>query len=178
MLCWFIEIVLGNTSNSTKPNKIKIKLGFVAPLDNRLAATATLGRELDSVFRLSIEVINKRARKEGSKIELEADFSSKNPVYCFCVRFKHSMLFCLVVYRFSLSSGQVKDSGYNDKYQCREIAKQFVADPKIVGVVGAFRSTCSIELNQYFKTKGKLNSSSILLGVFVPICTLVTISSH
>lgn len=123
LIC-FTEIILGNTSNSTKPDKIKIKLGFVSPLDNRLAATATLGRELDSVFRLAIEVINNRARKEGSKIELETDFSS-----------------------------QVKDSGYNDQYQCREIAKQFVADSKIVGVVGAFRSTCSIELNQYFKTK-------------------------
>ncbi|XP_028407746.1 LOW QUALITY PROTEIN: uncharacterized protein LOC114530333 [Dendronephthya gigantea] len=122
----FTEFVFGNTSNSTVPDKIKIKLGFVAPLDNRLAATATLGRELDSVFRLAVEVINARARKQGSKIVLETDFSS-----------------------------QVKDSGYNDKLKCREIAKQFVADPKIVGVVGAFRSTCSIELNQYFKTKSR-----------------------
>lgn len=56
---------------------------------------------------------------------------------------------------FSFLTGQVKDSGYNDKYQCQEIAKQFAADPDIVGIVGAFRSTCSIELNQYFKTKGR-----------------------
>ena len=56
----------------------------------------------------------------------------------------------------SLFLGQVKDSGYNDNHQCREIAKQFVADSEIVGVVGAFRSTCSIKLNQYFKTSCKL----------------------
>ena len=86
----FPEIVLGNSSNSTKPDKIKIKLGFVAPLDNRLAATATLGRELDSVFRLAIEVINDRARKEGSKIELETDFSSKN-LANLCVEFQQTL---------------------------------------------------------------------------------------
>ena len=81
VLLSFLEIVLGIPSNSTKPDKIKIKLGFVSPLDNRLGATATLGRELDSVFRLAIEIINQRARKEGSKIVLDTDFSSKDFVW-------------------------------------------------------------------------------------------------
>ena len=97
MCILLVEIVLGNRSNSTKPDKIKIKLGFVVPLDNRLAATATLGREMDSLFRLAIESINNRARKEGSIIELEADFSSKNIyllVYLFvCVLFTYGSTF-------------------------------------------------------------------------------------
>ena len=87
---------------------------------------------------------------------LEISFSSCLFVYLLCI--------CFFVYFYLSFIGQVKDSGYNDRYQCREIAKQFVADSKIVGVVGAFRSSCSIELNQYFKTKckTKLFTSKIL----------------
>lgn len=86
---------------------------------------------------------------------------------------------CLFVFLFHgvfLFSGQVKDSGYNDNNQCREIAKQFVADSEIVGVVGAFRSTCSIKLNQYFKTKCKFISSPT--GILVCIMLFCIFYQH
>ena len=49
----------------------------------------------------------------------------------------------------------VKDGGRNPGTMCKLAAQQLAADSEIVGVVGAFRSSCSIASHQYFRENGR-----------------------
>lgn len=105
---------------------ITIKLGFIGALDNSLGATASLGEELSSAFKVAIEVINEEAVKPkvGSQIRLSMDFKT-----------------------------MIKDGGTNPSKTCKIAAQELAADPEIVGVVGAMRSSCSQASHQYFRDK-------------------------
>lgn len=101
---------------------ITIKLGFIGALDKSLGATACLGQELSSAFKIAIELINADAAKNGSKIKFSMDFKS-----------------------------MIKDGGTNPSTTCKIAAQQLAADSDIVGVVGAMRSSCSKASHQYFR---------------------------
>ncbi|KAJ7377824.1 hypothetical protein OS493_026392 [Desmophyllum pertusum] len=101
---------------------ITIKLGFIGALDKSLGATATLGQELSSAFKIAVELINANAAKAGSQIKFSMDFKS-----------------------------MIKDGGINPPTTCKIAAQQLAADSDIVGVVGAMRSSCSKASHQYFR---------------------------
>ncbi|XP_020916270.1 uncharacterized protein LOC110253659 isoform X2 [Exaiptasia diaphana] len=112
--------VTNPNGSQSSPKKIKIKLGFIAPLDSSLGATSTLGKELESAFKIAIEVVNKHEAK--GNVELSTDFTKL-----------------------------VKDGGSDPPTTCKIAAQQLADDPEIVGVVGGYRSSCSIASHQYFR---------------------------
>ena len=53
----------------------------------------------------------------------------------------------------------IKDGGTNPSKTCKIAAQELAADPEIVGVVGAMRSSCSQASHQYFRDKGERKNS-------------------
>ena len=53
----------------------------------------------------------------------------------------------------------IKDGGTNPSKTCKIAAQELAADPDIVGVVGAMRSSCSQASHQYFRDKGERKNS-------------------
>lgn len=55
----------------------------------------------------------------------------------------------------SVCKDLVKDGGSDPPTTCKMAAQQLADDPDIVGVVGGYRSSCSIASHQYFRDHGK-----------------------
>ncbi|XP_078384806.1 uncharacterized protein LOC144667275 isoform X2 [Oculina patagonica] len=115
-------LILYISREPAEAKNITIKLGFIGALDKSLGATASLGQELSSAFKIAVELINEDAAKAGSKIKFSMDFKS-----------------------------MIKDGGTNPSTTCKIAAQQLAADSNIVGVVGAMRSSCSKASHQYFR---------------------------
>lgn len=126
MRCAVVSLFLFATvtvfTEPAEAKNITVKLGFIGALDKSLGATASLGQELSSAFKIAIELINADAAKNGSKIQFSMDFKS-----------------------------MIKDGGTNPSTTCKIAAQQLAADSDVVGVVGAMRSSCSKASHQYFR---------------------------
>ncbi|XP_032240858.2 uncharacterized protein LOC5515302 isoform X2 [Nematostella vectensis] len=119
ILCLTRDIYAANTTGLAASNNITIKLGFIGALDSSLGSTSTLGKELESAFKIAVELINEKAK---GRIRLSTDFKS-----------------------------MIKDEGLDPPTTCKIAAQQLAADPDVVGVVGALRSSCSEASHQYFR---------------------------